>query len=162
MNWATIIAVLLATVATAMVAVCEFTEIRRIQYQSYKVERRSEQTERRILRLRGSIEALTTPRRLLEHLDAPAPPATSMPMPNLGTPTVTEVRGALSDPTPPTEVLDEAARLRLEESQRREEERRRTAPQSFGAGLPHGMQGAEHFESNRSGANRSAPTRRSR
>ena len=156
MNWATIIAVLLATVATAMVGVCEFTEIRRIQYRSYRVERRSEQTERRILRLRGSIEALTTPRRLLEHLDAPTPPSTTMPAPSREAPTVTIVRGSLSDPTPPAEVLREAERLRRLDAARSAP---RPAPRvSRPPTLPPGMQGAEHFEP----ARRAAPRRGSR
>jgi hypothetical protein len=61
--------VLLAVVATALVAVCQHTETRRLQYRVWQMERRSERLERSRLRLGASLAAGRTPRRLLEEHD---------------------------------------------------------------------------------------------
>jgi len=63
-------AVLLAVVATAVVAVCQHSETRHLQYRVWQLERRRERLERDRRRLRAAIEAARTPRRLLCEHDA--------------------------------------------------------------------------------------------
>ena len=63
------IAVLLAVVATAVVAVCEHTEIRRLQYRVWKMERRSARLGRSIQRMEAALSAARTPRTLLTQWD---------------------------------------------------------------------------------------------
>jgi len=78
MRFAVTFAVLLAVVATALVAVCQHSETRRLQYRVWQLERRSERLERARHRLQLAIEATRTPRHLLTALDGPragAPPA---------------------------------------------------------------------------------------
>lgn len=62
-------AVLLAVVSTAMVAVCQHSETRRLQHRVWQLERRRERLERTRRRLIAAIEAARTPRRLLSELD---------------------------------------------------------------------------------------------
>ena len=62
-------AVLLAVVSTAMVAVCQHSETRRLQHRVWQLERRRERLERTRRRLVAAIEAARTPRRLLSELD---------------------------------------------------------------------------------------------
>ena len=59
------IAVLLAVVATALVAVCQHSETLRLQHDVWQLERRKQRLERERLRLESAIEASRTPRRLL-------------------------------------------------------------------------------------------------
>ncbi len=59
------VAVLLAVVATAMVAVCQHGETRRLQRRVWQLEQRRIRLERCAQRLRAAIEATRTPRRLL-------------------------------------------------------------------------------------------------
>jgi hypothetical protein len=73
MRIAVTFAVLLAVVATALVAVCQHSETRRLQYRVWQLERRSERLERTRHRLTLAIEATRTPRRLLTDLDGGLP-----------------------------------------------------------------------------------------
>ena len=91
-------AVLLAVVATAVVAVCQHSETRHLQYRVWQLERRGERLERDRRRLRGAIGALRTPRRLLREHDFDAPPRDAAA--ELGT------RPARSHPGPATSALD--------------------------------------------------------
>jgi hypothetical protein len=77
MRAAVTIAVLLAVLATALVAVCQHSETRRLQYRVWQLERRRERLERKYERLARAIAATRTPRRLLSARDGrpPAPPA---------------------------------------------------------------------------------------
>jgi hypothetical protein len=63
------IAVLVAVVATALVAVRERTEICRLRYQVWDLERRRDALEREMREVRSSIAAALSPRRLLEDHD---------------------------------------------------------------------------------------------
>ncbi len=68
MRFAVTGAVLLAVVATALVAVCQHSETRRLQHRVWQLERRRVRLEKQAQRLAGTVEALRTPRRLLvEH-----------------------------------------------------------------------------------------------
>ena len=62
-------AVLLAVVSTALVAVCQHSETRRLQHRVWLLERRRERLERTRHRLESAIEAARTPRRLLSEID---------------------------------------------------------------------------------------------
>lgn len=66
------IAVLLAVVATALVAVCQHSETRRLQHDVWQLEKRKERLERERRRVAASVSARRTPRNLLvthaEHL----------------------------------------------------------------------------------------------
>ncbi len=64
------IAVLLAVVATALVAVCQHSETRRLQHDVWRLERRKEDLQRERRRLEAAVEASRTPRRLLEEHQA--------------------------------------------------------------------------------------------
>lgn len=76
MRVAVTIAVFLAVLATALVAVCQQSETRRLQYRVWQLERRRERLERRYERLARAIAAMRTPRRLLSDRDGrPLPPA---------------------------------------------------------------------------------------
>lgn len=76
MRIAVTVAVLLAVLATALVAVCQRSEIRHLQYRVWQLERRRERLERMYERLTRAIEATRTPRRLLlEHDGRPQAPA---------------------------------------------------------------------------------------
>ena len=82
MRFAVTFAVLLAVVATALVAVCQHSETRRLQYRVWQLERRSERLERARQRLDLAIRNTRTPRRLLTELDglpAAVPGAESTP-----------------------------------------------------------------------------------
>jgi hypothetical protein len=75
-------AVLLAVVGTALVAVCQHSERRRLQRCIWELDRRRERLEREALRLDAVVEAGRTPRRLLEARDAyagAAPAASAAP-----------------------------------------------------------------------------------
>lgn len=61
-------AMLLAVVATALVAVCQHSETRRLQRHVWQLEKRRVRLERQAERLSAAIQATRTPRRLLvEH-----------------------------------------------------------------------------------------------
>ncbi len=79
MRFVVTFAVLLAVVATALVAVCQHSETRRLQYRVWQFERRSERLERARHRLQLAIEATRTPRALLTELDGIAPAAAPAP-----------------------------------------------------------------------------------
>ncbi len=66
MRAALTLAVLLAVVAVAMVAVCEFSEVRRLRYRLWESERRRDSLSRQLRELDASIGARSTPRSLLE------------------------------------------------------------------------------------------------
>ena len=80
MRVAVTVAVFLAVLATALVAVCQHSEIRRLQYRVWQLEHRRERLERKYERLTRALEATRTPRRLLNDRDGrpgvPAPLAT--------------------------------------------------------------------------------------
>jgi hypothetical protein len=63
-------AVLLAVMATAMVAVCQHAETRRLQHGVWQLEKRKASLDRTCRRLAAEVRAMRTPRRLLEALDA--------------------------------------------------------------------------------------------
>ncbi len=69
MRVALTVAVLLAVVSMALVAVCQHSETRRLQYRIWQLERRRERLERTQNRLSLSIDATRTPRRLLSEQD---------------------------------------------------------------------------------------------
>jgi hypothetical protein len=74
MRVAVTIAVLLAVVATALVAVCQQREMRRLQHDVWQLERRKERVERGRRGLAAAVEATRTPRHLLsEHHEAAGP-----------------------------------------------------------------------------------------
>ena len=66
MRAALTLAVLLAVVAVAMVAVCEFSEVRRLRYRLWESERRRDSLSRQLRELDASIGARSTPRSLFE------------------------------------------------------------------------------------------------
>ena len=93
MRVAVTIAVLLAVLATALVAVCQHSEIRRLQYRVWQLEHRRERLERKYERLTRAIEATRTPRRLLTERDGRdvAPPSAGQSGPaSSGAPWLTE------------------------------------------------------------------------
>ena len=61
--------VLLAVVATALVAVSQQSETRRLQHAVWQLERRHENLDRARQRLEAAVEAARTPRRLLDEHD---------------------------------------------------------------------------------------------
>ena len=65
MKWMTTLALLAATVATAVVGVCEFTQVRSLQYRVWNLERRRDKIERRIQRVGAAARARRTPRSIL-------------------------------------------------------------------------------------------------
>lgn len=68
MRFVVTVAVLLAVVATALVAVCQHSETRRLQHRVWQLERRRIRLERQAHQLESMVEAGRTPRRLLvEH-----------------------------------------------------------------------------------------------
>jgi hypothetical protein len=104
-------AVLLAVVSTALVAVCQHTETRRLQYRVWQLERRSERLERARLRLGAAVAAGRTPRRLLEDQDARGdglPPA--LPDPQAARASAPETSGWIPRGGPAFEPLVEEAR----------------------------------------------------
>ena len=66
MRAALTLAVLLAVVSVAMVAVCEFSEVRRLRYRLWESERRRDSLARQLRELDAAIGARSTPRSLLE------------------------------------------------------------------------------------------------
>ena len=75
MRLAVTIAVLLAVVATALVAVSQHSETRRLQHRVWQLEQRRIRLERQADRLQTAIEAIRTPRRLLVEHDIRQQPA---------------------------------------------------------------------------------------
>lgn len=69
MRFAVTVAVLLAVVSTALVAVCQYSESRRLQHRVWQLERRRIRLERQADRLQSVVEAGRTPRRLLVEYD---------------------------------------------------------------------------------------------
>lgn len=65
MKWMTTLALLAASVATAVVGICEFTQVRSLQYRVWSLERRRDQIERRIQRVGAAARARRTPRSIL-------------------------------------------------------------------------------------------------
>ena len=61
----TTLALLAASVATAVVGICEFTQVRSLQYRVWSLERRRDQIERRIQRVGAAARARRTPRSIL-------------------------------------------------------------------------------------------------
>ena len=66
MRAALTLAVLLAVVSVAMVAVCEFSEVRRLRYRLWESERRRDSLARQLRELDAAIGARNTPRSLFE------------------------------------------------------------------------------------------------
>ena len=62
-------AVLLAVVSTAVVAVCQHSESRRLQHRIWQLEKRRLRLERQAQRLESVVNAARTPRRLLVESD---------------------------------------------------------------------------------------------
>lgn len=62
-------AVLLAVVSTAVVAVCQHSESRRLQHRLWQLEKRRLRLERQAQRLESAVQAGRTPRRLLVETD---------------------------------------------------------------------------------------------
>ncbi len=62
-------AVLLAVVSTAVVAVCQHSESRRLQHRIWQLEKRRLRLEKQAQRLESAVEADRTPRRLLVECD---------------------------------------------------------------------------------------------
>ena len=73
MRFLVTIAVLLAVVATALVAVCQHSETRRLQHQVWQLEQRKVDLERARRRLEAAVEETRTPRRLLAESDLYGP-----------------------------------------------------------------------------------------
>ena len=65
MKWTTTLALLAAAAATAVVGICEFTQIRALQYRVWSLERRRDLIERRIQRVGAAARARRTPRSIL-------------------------------------------------------------------------------------------------
>lgn len=65
MKWMTTLALLAATAATAVVGICEFTQVRSLQYRVWSLERRHDKIERRIQRVGAAARARRTPRSIL-------------------------------------------------------------------------------------------------
>ena len=66
------IALLLAVIATAVVGVCELTEVRRLQYEIWTQEARRQRAEQRLKRLAAAARAARVPRSLMPAGDHPA------------------------------------------------------------------------------------------
>ena len=81
MRFALVVAVLLAVVSTAVVAVCQHSETRRMQHRVWELERRRMHLERQAQRLESAIEAGRTPRRLLVENDRRRPDASDPAVP---------------------------------------------------------------------------------
>lgn len=65
MKWMTTLALLAAAAATAVVGVCQFTQVRSLQYRVWRLERRRDHIERRIQRVGATARARRTPRSIL-------------------------------------------------------------------------------------------------
>jgi len=92
------IAVLLAVVSTALVAVCQHSETRRLQRRVWQLEQRKVDLEHATRRLEAAVAAARTPRRLLAESDLygpGTPPAAPPPS------------GAYAQPTPGEPVAPE-------------------------------------------------------
>lgn len=103
MRFAVISAVLLAVVSTALVAVCQHSETRRVQRRVWQLDQRRIRLERQAQRLLGAIDATRTPRRLLVEHDLGAPargarPSEDKPIPS--TPDATAPRSGVADALP--------------------------------------------------------------
>lgn len=69
MRFLVTISVLLAVVGTALVAVCQHSETRRLQHSVWQLEKRKLELERSARRLEAAVAATRTPRRLLTSRD---------------------------------------------------------------------------------------------
>lgn len=92
-------AVLLAVVATAVVAVCQHSETRHLQYRVWRLERRRERLDRDRERLRAAIQSARTPRRLLVEHELGLDPSAPRPLRDVGrapgyVPVVARARGS--------------------------------------------------------------------
>ena len=81
MRGALAIAVLLAVVSVALVAVCEHSEVCRLEYRVWEVERRRHSLERQLREMDAALADTLTPRSLLEEADRHA--ARGIPLPRL-------------------------------------------------------------------------------
>ncbi len=103
MRFAVISAVLLAVVSTALVAVCQHSETRRVQRRVFQLEQRRIRLDRQAQRLLGAIDATRTPRRLLVEHDLKAPARGARPSadkPSPSTPDTTPPRSGVVDALP--------------------------------------------------------------
>ncbi len=103
MRFVVISAVLLAVVSTALVAVCQHSETRRMQRRVWQLEQRRIRLERQAQRLLGAIDATRTPRRLLVEHDLGAPSGGAGPSedkPHANAPDTTPPRAGVSDALP--------------------------------------------------------------
>ncbi len=102
MRFAVTVAVLLAVVSTALVAVCQHSESRRLQHRVWQLERRRIRLERQAERLQAAVEAGRAPRRLLVEYDMNLRGATASETANAPTPE--------TEPTPAPEPTTPEAR----------------------------------------------------